>query len=224
MTFSIWQVEQTAFESKIGTLLNPPLRFEPHEYGLTLTRACSVFRVLETSECWGRPRDQGWSFVLRHAAGSLTERIPKRGEIHEICHMDSPGAKRKPRNFIEICHTRFEIMASKFPMAAFRNSYQPQTTHNHRSPWRHTVGGAEPQTMGVGVSVCCFEVIGKILSCACVRLCMPACQEPSNWSRRVISWDCLTVPAPIVAPDGTFRKPIHRYFKVVRSWCTWGET
>ena len=32
------------------------------------------------------------------------------------------GAKRKPRNFIEICHTRFEIMASKFPMAAFRNS------------------------------------------------------------------------------------------------------
>ena len=36
------------------------------------------------------------------------------------------GAKRKNRNFIEICHTRVEIMASKFPMAAIRNSDTPQ--------------------------------------------------------------------------------------------------
>ena len=32
------------------------------------------------------------------------------------------GAKRKKRNFIEICHTQVEITASKFPMAAIRNS------------------------------------------------------------------------------------------------------
>ena len=36
------------------------------------------------------------------------------------------GAKRKKRNFIEICHTQVEITASKFPMAAIRNSGQPQ--------------------------------------------------------------------------------------------------
>ena len=36
------------------------------------------------------------------------------------------GAKRKKRNFIEICHTQVEITASKFPMAAIRNSGTPQ--------------------------------------------------------------------------------------------------
>ena len=36
------------------------------------------------------------------------------------------GAKRKQRNFIEICHARVEIMASKFSMAAIRNSDKPQ--------------------------------------------------------------------------------------------------
>jgi len=50
------------------------------------------------------------------------------GEIHEICHS---GSEEKNRNFIEICHTRVEItseiMASKFPMAAIRNSDTPQT-------------------------------------------------------------------------------------------------
>ena len=34
---------------------------------------------------------------------SQTERIPKRGEIHEICH--SGSEEKKPNNFIEICHT-----------------------------------------------------------------------------------------------------------------------
>ena len=37
------------------------------------------------------------------------------------------GAKRKKRNFIEICHTQVEITASKFSMAAIRNSGQPQS-------------------------------------------------------------------------------------------------
>ena len=37
------------------------------------------------------------------------------------------GAKRKNRNFIEICHTQVEITASKFPMAAIRNSGTPQS-------------------------------------------------------------------------------------------------
>ncbi len=44
------------------------------------------------------------------------------GEIHEICHS---GSEEKNRNFIEICHTQVEITASKFPMAAIRNSGTP---------------------------------------------------------------------------------------------------
>ena len=44
------------------------------------------------------------------------------------------GAKRKKRNFIEICHTRFEIIASKFPMAAIRNSCPPQADSTAAGP------------------------------------------------------------------------------------------
>ena len=58
--------------------------------------------------------------VLRHAGSA---ELCTRGEIHEICHS---GSEEEKRNVIEICHTRFEIMASKFPMAAFRNSGRPQ--------------------------------------------------------------------------------------------------
>ena len=60
--------------------------------------------------------------VLRHAGSA---ELCTRGEIHEICHS---GSEEEKRNVIEICHTRFEIMASKFPMAAFRNSGLPQST------------------------------------------------------------------------------------------------
>ena len=44
------------------------------------------------------------------------------------------GAKRKKRNFIEICHTQVEITASKFPMAAIRNSGQPQVSNARQPP------------------------------------------------------------------------------------------
>ena len=57
-------------------------------------------------------------------------RFPKRGEISRVksTKFAIAEAKGKNRNFIEICHTRFEIIASKFPMAAIRNSCLPQTT------------------------------------------------------------------------------------------------
>jgi hypothetical protein len=71
-------------------------------------------------------------------------------EIHEICHS---GSEEKNRNFIEICHTRVEIMASKFPMAAIRNSDTPQIVSSDVTTLTTSVRRGAAAVAGAGLHV-----------------------------------------------------------------------